>query len=190
MLSVNPRSRSIARYKSRNEISQSNTKNSRQQNVLPVTGTTKRCRSCSICRNSGHGVGLKCPKIIYWGGELITLNKDKSHQERLRFVLDLRAENSPYKIEPEFNTLTVINNIHDKAKGLVVHKRYRSTGEHQLVIQCTLLKQHGVSCEVNQNVLVNSHAVEKYVQKGVKSVIINILVRNTFIEGVLQNSLP
>ena len=97
-----------------------------------------------------------CPKIIYWGGELLTLNKDKSHQERLRFVLDLRAEISTYKIKElpnELNTLPVINNIHDKAKGLVVHKRYRSAGEHQLVLQCTILKELGVPCEVNQTSL-------------------------------------
>ena len=120
--------------------------------MLLVTGTTKPTRSCRLCQNYGHGVGLKCQKLVYWGGELLTLNKDKSHQGRLQFVLDLQAENSPYKIEElpnEFNTLMVINNIHNKAKSLVVHKRYCSVGEHQLIIQCTILKRLGVPCEVN-----------------------------------------
>ena len=193
MLSVNPQSRLIARYKPRNEVSHSKATNHRQQNVLPVTGTTKRTRSCRFCQNSGHGVGLKCPKIIYWGGELLTLNKDKSHHERLRLVLDLRAENSSYKIEElpnEFNTLPVINNMHDKAKGLVVHKGYCSAKEHKLVLQCTILKELGVPCKVNQNVLVNIHAVDKYVRKGITTVIIKNLVRKSFVEGFLQNSLP
>ena len=148
---------------------------------------------CRFCRNSGHGVGLKCPKIIYWGGELLTLNKDKSHQECLQFVLKLRAENSPYKIEelPDaLNKLPVLNNIHDKAKGLVVHKRYCSAGEHQFVIQHTILKELDVPCEGNQNIFVNTHAVDKYIRKGITIVIINKLVCNSFVEFFLQNSLP
>ena len=61
--------------------------------------------------------------------------------------MELRAENSPYKIEElpdELNTLLVLNNIHDKAKGLIVLKRYCSTGEHQLVIRGTILKELGI----------------------------------------------
>ena len=101
----------------------------------------------------------------------------------MQFVLDLHEENSSYKIEElpnELKRFPVIYNIHDKAKGLAVHKRYCSTGEHQLVIQCTILKELGVSCEVNQNILINIHAVGKYVRKGLTTVIVNKLVRNSY----------
>ena len=81
------------------------------------------------------------------------------------------------------------NNFHSKAKPFLVHKRYHSTSKYQLVIQCTILKELGVSCEANQNILVNI-AVDKYVQKGTTTVIINKLVRNSFVEGFSQNSFP
>ena len=71
--------------------------------------------------------------MVWDCGEVLTLNKDKSHQERLQFILELQADNSPYKIEElpnELNTLPVIQNMHDKAKGLVLHKIILSAGEH------------------------------------------------------------
>ena len=192
-LSVNPPSRSVACYKSRNKISGSKSTNCSQALILPVSGTTKRTQTCRFCRKSGHDVRLKCQKIIDWGCEFIALNKDKSHQERLQFVLELWAADSPYKIEEspkKLYTLSVINNIDDKTRDLIVHKLYCSTGAHHLVIQCTILKELDIPCEVNQNIHVNIHAVDKYVQKGTTTLIINKLVRNSFVEGILQNSLP
>ena len=80
-----------------------------------------------------HAGSAETLAMVWDCGEVLTLNKDKSHQERLQFILELQADNSPYKIEElpnELNTLPVIQNMHDKAKGLVLHKIILSAGEH------------------------------------------------------------
>ena len=73
----------------------------------------------------------------------------------------------------ELQASLVINNIDGKAKGLIVQRRYISTGEHPIVIQCRGLKELGIPCEANKNILVSIYAVGKYVQKGITTVIIN-----------------
>ena len=112
--------------------------------------------------------------------------------------MDIQSYASPYKSKElpiELQT-SVINNIDDKAKDLVVHKRSYSTGQYPIVIQCKILKDGGLPCGIKRNILVNIHSVDKVIRKGITTVIINPLIRNAIDEGaintqqyLLQNSL-
>ena len=55
--------------------------------------------------------------------------------------------------------------------------------QSNVLVECTLLKAQGIPCELNQNVLIEVGAVEKFIGKSKTSVIINQIGRIDGFEG-------
>ena len=46
-----------------------------------------------------------------------------------------------------------------------------------ILLECTLLKQHGVPCALNRNILIESFVVEQFVLKSKTNVVINEMIQ-------------
>ena len=77
-----------------------------------------------------------------------------------------------------------INKIGSGTIALVHHERYVKGDHLSVLVECTLLKHLGDPCEVNSNVLIEVHAVDKFFGKSKTSVIINQIGRTDGFEAV------
>ena len=179
--------RSIGRYKSGREGRRKRTRKAPPMATptvsvpaLPVIGTTGRTKTCSFCRDAGHQIGTKCPRINTWGGTLLVRDKDGQTQ-RQEFNKHLRNVNSDYAIAPllvDRHPGPILTEIGKGTKGLVLHQRFFSGITNlNVIIECTLLKNMGIPCEVNAKVLIQVEAVEHYICRSKTNMVIIQLVQ-------------
>ena len=70
-------------------------------------------------------------------------------------------------------------------KGLVIHQRFLTEDNLGILLECTLLKQHGVPCKSNRNVLIQLFGAEQYIFKSRTNVVINELVQEDRSQQIL-----
>ena len=71
-------------------------------------------------------------------------------------------------------------------KGLVIHKQFLKEDNSGILLECTLLKQHGVPCDSNQNVLIEIFGLEQFILKSRTNVVINEYYTDSEPTNILQ----
>ena len=151
--------RSMARYKGAHEqrqTVQTKSVSNNQSLPLPVVGVTGKTKSCSFCKSACYNLSIRCLKINLWNGTMLTRNKNETNQ-RDNFIKQLRNSALAYSINflpMDKYQSNALHKIGTGTKGLVIHARYATGQDVNVMIKCTLLEALGEPCDVNKNVLI------------------------------------
>ena len=174
----------------RKTVTLSQMSNSNDDTFLPPPNV--KSRSCTICRQKGHGQG-RCPFITKFGTTPLEKGNESARQRLSKnlsimttYELEMRCSED---VRPILKELPALKEI----KGLVIHKRilgntalYNPYTPENICLECTVLHLNGVEHPSYTQQLFNVDCISSYIIRNKVNIIMSQLQESSGIQHLQQ----